>query len=126
MILRAESFYAPQTLTPIALWVHLGKQGERKTSSTEHAMAKVNHGRWIVECPFCPSAQIVSPEDPRFLCAECLNRDVGERFVSVLFPSRQRMENIEAVLEVRPSENQNWVPGESLALLKRENEAHGL
>lgn len=30
--------------------------------------AYINHGRWIVECDRCSSAQVGSPEDPRYYC----------------------------------------------------------
>lgn len=36
------------------------------------AYARLNYGRWLVECP-CGEAQIVSPHDPRFFCFQCAN-----------------------------------------------------
>lgn len=92
-------------------------------------MAEVNHGRWVARCPFCPSAQVATPTDPRFLCAGsdgCANARVRGAFVRVVFPAPAMLAAIEAVLDVRPAEARNWTPGESVDGLKKENVAHGL
>lgn len=44
-------------------------------------------GRWIVDCPFCPSAQIAAETDPRFLCSDCLNAPVGGAYVATEWPA---------------------------------------
>jgi len=87
----------------------------------------VNHGRWIVRCPFCTSAQFASREDKRFFCVECLNEQAGRRWVRVVWPKVADMATIEGALESRADQRtRNWEPGESPADLKRENAARGV
>jgi hypothetical protein len=87
-------------------------------------VARVNHGRWIVDCPFCTGAQLASPTDRRFLCADCGNVNIDGKWITVTWPSDA--ETIEATLAVRPRENRNWRPDESIADLRRENVEHDL
>lgn len=74
-----------------------------------HAVA--NHGRWIVRCPFCPSARMGDPA-VNFWCSECGNAAVGGQEVKVDWPSRKDMEVAEEILAARPVENRNWEPRE--------------
>ncbi len=84
--------------------------------------AEVNHGRWIVRCPFCAGAEAADPDSPRFYCLTCCNEPVQNRFLSVQWPGEK--EAIEAELTKRGKEgNQNWLPHESVADLARETEA---
>lgn len=84
--------------------------------------AYVNHGRWVVDCPFCPGALVASFLDQRFLCATCFNGSVGGAMVAVTFPDDYGA--IEAELLKRPNEiNRNWRPGETVADLVAEREA---
>ena len=88
--------------------------------------ARVNHGRWIVDCPACPSAQIVQPGDTSFVCLSLdpLCPAYGE-VVEIAWPPVWRA--IEAILAHRPNKvNRNWYPWETLADLRAENLAHGL
>lgn len=93
------------------------------TTVTEPAVdAYVNHGRWVGDCPFCPSASMVSPDDPRFFCAECANAAVGGQYVPVAFPAD--VERIENELVQRPvAANRNWQPGETATDLAAETVA---
>lgn len=90
------------------------------------AYAEVNHGRWIVPCPFpgCGSAQLAPRDDPRFCCGECLNAAVGGAWVAVEWPADAAA--IEAVLELRPTPAASWSPTETVADLVAENAAHGI
>jgi hypothetical protein len=84
--------------------------------------AYVNEARWIVECPFCASAQVGSPEDPRFLCVECVNAPVDGAYVHVRYPSPSGRAEIEEALAARPHRaNVNWVPGETVTELIAQN-----
>ncbi len=86
--------------------------------------AFVNEGRWIVRCPFCPSASLACQTDPRFLCVECGNTGVGGKWVTVVWPDDR--DQIEAVLDRRRKDTtRNWFPHESVADLTRDNVAHG-
>lgn len=87
------------------------------------AAAYVNHGRWVAECPHgCGSAQVVSPNDPRFFCTACRNRGGG--WSPVTFPKDR--DAIEAALSQRPPRNANWLPGEPVKRLLEENKTHGM
>lgn len=93
----------------------------------DRPVAEVNHGRWIAFCPFCRGAEMVDPGEPIFFCLSCGNAEAGFRFLRVDFPSPPGMREIEDVLDPRPSPNQNWHAGETVAQLMAENEAflHG-
>lgn len=96
-----------------------------KESGDAEAFARIDHGRWVVDCPFCPSAQMAFEEDHRFLCADCLNADASGAWVRVIWPKPAVRKAIEGPLVVRPKANQNWRPGESPAELRAENQARG-
>ena len=95
------------------------------------AYAEVNDGRWIVRCPFCPSAQLAHRDDRLFQCVGtdprtgatlgCLNERNGGHPVEVVWPAH--VEEAEKVLLARPQEARNWLPhrGETVEFLKREN-----
>lgn len=92
-------------------------------SGTEIA-AYVNHGRWIAECPDCANAQLACPDDQRFMCNNCANAMNGGLWRRVIWPKNRAQ--LEAVLKLRPPENQHWTPGETVADLKAENKANGV
>ena len=84
--------------------------------------AVVNHGRWIVRCPWCRSAGYAG-ENCLFMCEECWNGAIGRKYARVYFPSERG--KIEELLVKRLSpRNRNWEQGESVAALRRENRAH--
>lgn len=82
--------------------------------------AVVNHGRWIVRCPFCTSAELACLSDPRFMCCECGNAENLGSWCPVRFP--EGIPAIEAALSARPLPLQNMEPGETLADLLAEND----
>ena len=80
--------------------------------------AYVNHGRWVVDCPepYCGGAAIA---ETVFVCNNC------KRVEPVEWPEYKTL--IDDVLNVRPvPQTRNWIPGETVNDLKRENKAHGL
>ncbi len=131
---RAEDVYTPNgELAPMAEWAYhqyppvfvdraQPDRSKRGQLSDATIKAYVNHGRWVADCPFCPSAQVVSPADPRFLCAGsdgCANSKVQGSFAQVVFPAD--LELIEQALLLRPDrKNRNWTT-ESVAVLLEEN-----
>lgn len=127
----AETLYGPQLrrgLRPSEMGPTLGQvrpltEDEDPEITTP---AIVNHGRWIVECPFpnCGGAQAASRTDPRFLCITCGNVGASNRWVRVVWPDHP--EAIEDVLAPRPPMNRNWRPGETLEQLELENVGHGI
>lgn len=87
--------------------------------------AQVNDNRWLVQCPACQGAQIVSKADPRFFCIDCLNAHVQGSWLAVSWPDNP--DEIEAALNARPVlHTRSWKPGEGVADLERENVAHGV
>lgn len=91
------------------------------------AYVRLYRGQWIIDCPFCTSAQHASAEDHRWFCAYCRNETVDFQYVDAVWPDQKLLDKIEAVVEARPKmENRNWYPGETVAELKKENKAAGL
>ena len=93
------------------------------------AVAYVNGGRWVVECPVreCGGAQYASISDHRFLCHECHNVMAGGKPIVVIWPPAAKREQIEDTLIRRPfPATRNWTRQETLAALIAENEAHGI
>ena len=90
---------------------------------------QVNHGRWVVECPCCPSAALAGPGfvTDRFLCRECSSAAAGGRYFEVEWPDRRTQRRVVELLARRPNaENRNWLPGEPVGLLLAENIQHGV
>jgi hypothetical protein len=86
--------------------------------------ARVDHGRWIVDCPCegCNGAELAWGGG--FFCCECRNGDHNGNLLAVKYPV-ERLQ-IERVLLKRPIENRNWHSGESVDDLIAENKEHGL
>lgn len=85
------------------------------------AVAYVNHGRWVADCPAsgCGGAMLLL-DGADFLCGTCFNVDAVGRPRAVSWPSDRAA--IEAVLRVRPLPTQmNWRPGEKVESLAVEN-----
>jgi hypothetical protein len=103
-------------------WLTAG--GGMPMGMSGHAvLAEVVHSRWLVRCPYCPSASRVTVEDPRFFCTFCGND--GEGWHRVEFPADR--EQIEAVLSARPlTQTRNWRPHETVDDLAAENRQHGI
>jgi hypothetical protein len=87
--------------------------------------AHINHGRWIVQCPDCAGAQMACPDDRRFMCNYCGNALLDSLWRPVVWPKNKAA--IEEILMLRKLPNQrNWLPHESHADLKAENEERGV
>jgi ribosomal protein L37AE/L43A len=94
--------------------------------------ARINHGRWLVDCPGCNSALVVDLSQPVFMCVECGNAGNEGKWFTVAVPRNRAA--IEAELLKRPINgrnsasaiNRNWEPGETVATLKQENIDHGV
>lgn len=100
------------------------------------AHAEVNHGRWIVRCPFsrennydppCDGAQLASEAHKRFFCVDCLHgeeRSARGRWLRVVWPEDATRREIERLLlERRYVENRSWKPSETPDDLRSENSA---
>lgn len=96
----------------------------REHSGEAIAHAIVRQSRWVVLCPWCPSAQYAHTTDRRFFCVECGNAAVGGKWVTVEWPKNP--EEIELHLSVRSDPNtRSWEWGESIGDLAVENAEHG-
>lgn len=85
------------------------------------ARARVDHGRWLVDCIFCPNAVMLDPEDPRTFCLSCFNAKGGYGWVWVEVPDADERAAIEKVLEDGRDEHlQSWSPGQTLDQLREE------
>lgn len=72
----------------------------------------VNQGRWVIECPDCPSAQVASHTDRRFFCVDCENRAVAGLWRPVLWPDDPA--TVEQLMAGFVEEKRrNWVPKEA-------------
>ena len=89
--------------------------------------ARINWGRWLVDCPNCNSALDVTPTDTIGLCLDC-----GTEWFEVVFPPPGLKVAVETILLRRPGNrakifpHSNWSPGETVAQLQLENLEHGL
>lgn len=111
---------------------------KKRTNKTVMVNARIDHGRWIVECPFrnpaedyepCKAAQMACVTDPRFLCHMCVNAEVGGAFIPVIFPNESTMESIERELKKRPHRSlRHWLPdiGETVETIILENRKIGI
>lgn len=82
--------------------------------------AEINHGRWIVKCPFCAGAEMAEPNDKRFYCLSCFNEQVGGKWLLVEFPKNPGKIEIE-LLKRSKKQNRNWTSGETAKNLQDEN-----
>jgi hypothetical protein len=96
-IAARAAFKFPQRNAPLAM-----EDLPKKTDKKYKAIAFVENGAWIAMCPVpgCFNAQLVSREDPRWLCAECRGG-----YFAVVFPKdaakiEKRLES-EPVLRMR-------------------------
>lgn len=92
---------------------------------TTHAY--LNHGRWVADCPGgCNCALRLEPgsdydcspihaKSPTGSCCLAMKS-------AVIWPDN--IAEIEAAVRQRPARNQNWQPGETIALLEAENAEH--
>ncbi len=91
--------------------------------------ARVDWGRWLVDCPDCNSAAIVSEESRLYWCLTCGNASINFAWRKVQMP-RDRSD-IEAALVKRPAAQpdnavtRNWTPGETVAELEKVNTENG-
>lgn len=98
------------------------------------ARARVNHGRWIADCPRqgCANAEALEPKQMDYACSNCM------LVAKVEWP--RNPDGISEALGRRPiPQNQNWYPkghpeavalgiahGETVKQLLAENAEHGV
>lgn len=100
---------------------------KRSVANEPEAQVRANHGRWVVDCPFCPSAQLASDVDRRFMCPDCGNQTVNGKWLRVDWPTPEEREQVEELLDVRPTpQSKNWRRPETVQDLADENAERGL
>lgn len=102
---------------------------DKVAGKRDAVMAYINHGRWVADCPGCPSgsgAENVTLDDPVFMCLSCGNSLVGGKLRPVIFPDEEARVKIEQALAQRPLPNRNWFPDESREKLLLENHSIGI
>src|ERR1039458_8742106 len=60
-------------------------------STMATGFARVDLGRWVVDCPWCNSAAFASREDRRFFCVECGNAAVHGAWITVIRSEERRV-----------------------------------
>lgn len=57
--------------------------------------ARIDYGRWLADCPYCPNANLIDLEDLRFFCCLCCNERAGRRWLSIVMPPfREELEQL--------------------------------
>lgn len=80
-----------------------------------------NHGRWVVDCPDCNSAQLAAPDDHRFMCCECANIVIGGLWRPVVWPKDHQ--RIGALLDARERIGlRNYDAGQTAGEIAAEND----
>lgn len=95
-----------------------------------NAVAYVNHGRWVIDCPGDGCYAALKATDTGVVC-DCMDEVVCDHptiphglAIDILFPDTS--DDITRLLDLRPRRiNRNWYPGETLDDLKAENVTHG-
>lgn len=121
--LLAVMVRAGRVIPPEMIQILQGKPLEM--SEMDPVLAYINHGRWIVDCPFCSGAELIFQDTVAFLCLSCFNQAVHFKSLPIAFPLN--VIEIEGILEKRPMPStRNWLPDETAKMLKDENKKMGV
>lgn len=86
------------------------------------AVARINTGRWIVDCPFCAGAELWDEETGLFFCFSCRNAAAAGDYLRVQIPDAGVRAMVEEHLtRERPFKARNWNPGETVDDLRRQD-----
>ena len=81
-------------------------QDEEQITGLPVALAYINHGRWIVDCPVCPSAEELprktENQDSLVQCQGC------HQIIRISWPKNSQQ--LMRVLKERPIANRHWYP----------------
>ena len=91
------------------------------------AVAYLNHGEWLADCPDgCGEASLVEP-GWSYMCAGCGNVLLGGQWRRVKWPTGVLRAAVEREIAERPfNRTRSWNRGERLVELRRENADHDL
>lgn len=93
----------------------------KEFASEKPLTAECIRGAWIIRCPDCKGAEYAW-EEGMFFCCSCLNNNVGHKLRRASFPPKRVV--IDFLLQVRPLNNRNFKPGETIEQLESENKEH--
>ncbi len=85
--------------------------------------ARIEYGRWIVDCPNCGNAEFAF-EDKLFFCSLCHNSNINGQVRKVKMPKERT--GIENVLGTRCIVNRHWKDTETIKDLESENTKMGV
>jgi hypothetical protein len=115
-----------------------------ETVAGQPVEAEINAGRWIANCPDCPGAEAVSPDEPIFYCFSCGNKEIGGKLREVIFPKDHKAIEAEILKRVvapavdgrdeiakmlfgRPQGlPRSWTPTETIEDLREQNKKAGM
>ncbi len=70
-------------------------------TSAKTLTARIDNGRWLIDCPNCNSALMASRVFSIFICAECGSPENGGLWYTVRYPEERK--EIERLLLLRPA-----------------------
>lgn len=119
VILTLEEYHARRDMPVDRTWLAAKSPGvgfDRTPPSGAVAgvtiLARVEFGRWIVDCPWCGGAELGSHADHLFFCCGCRNKTVGHAYARVEFPKHRV--GLERVLLDLPENARHWRPGQTV------------
>jgi hypothetical protein len=95
----------------------------KKDTQAESAVAYIDHGRWLADCPVCNGTEYVDPDEKIFYCFSCGNFDIDGAARHVSFPSARERRQIEKQVmkrEVRKVKGANTIQREMMAQESKE------
>lgn len=101
-----------------------GIPGLAQARGAAHAVAYVNHGRWVADCPTlgCGGAILLLPPPAGFLCGTCFNAEIGGAYRVVDWPADEDRSRLEEALRARPLPvHMNWTRDEAVEAIEAEN-----
>lgn len=86
--------------------------------------AEIVRSSWRVSCPLCAGASVIEPDEP-FFCVDCMMQANDFKPMLVVWPDKRS--EIETLLLRRSDpQRRNWLPGETVGDLLKENSEHGI
>lgn len=129
LVRRAEDFYIPPPQLPADAWnllapaerviAYMERVNQRRYPKPEGMLpepaliARIDAGRWVAQCPHCLSAQVVTPDDPRMWCVDCM----PDGWFRVRFPDDPTA--VEATVEALPARARFWWADDDTAWNRR-------
>lgn len=90
-------------------------------------LARIDLGRWLVDCDACRAAVVIDTDDLVFICPACGS---SGKWQEITMPTPDDKAKIEEILLLRPgfrdaNKNRFWFPNETIDDLLNQNREHG-